>query len=95
MQEGGALATQRSCTVYLQTVRKRGHRFRANPGPACSFIGKNDINRISFHVHCSLINPISHIKKKSKSTVFTTEYKRPISTGNIMHVKNQDASVMA
>ena len=56
---------------------------------------KNDINRTLFHSLCSLINPISDIKKKSKSTVFTMEYKRPISTGNIMHVKNQDSSIMA
>lgn len=50
--------------------------------------GKNDINRTSFHIHCSLINPISYIKEKSKPTISSMEYKRPISTGNIKHVKN-------
>lgn len=40
MQEGGARATQRSWTVYLQTERKQVHKFRANPGPGCNFLEK-------------------------------------------------------
>lgn len=64
MQEGGALATQRSWTVYLQTERKQVLSVRADPGPDCSVMRENDINRTSFHIHSSLINPISHSKKK-------------------------------
>lgn len=96
MQEGGALATQRSWTVYLQTERKQVLSVRADPGPDCSFMRENDINRTSFHIHSSLINPISHSKEKSPSRLFLSwNTKRPISTGNSMHMRDRGSSIMA